>query len=348
MKKIFLFLVAVSLVSFASAAPVVKTHAKNFNRTAKHATVVKHAVAADPIALNELDAIEFNFYASYSTETEFDYSLIIFNNNEEAEFLPQIELDIQTAVKDEFVGEYSPAKNNLVLDYSALYLVADNEDGYETLDLTDASCTVELKDGKYTVKGTATIEGGQVYTFEVTAEAAINDAEHPYEPQEPQTLDMNILSGEVDAEYASYGIIDVVFTTSEADIILEYITSDTKATTVPAGTYKISDDEDATNTFIVGYFMSMYGVAAGSYVATDDAYFYLAEGTVKVEKVEKGTKVSCDAKSYYGTPVKFEYTIEATAIDNVTVDTKATKVIRDGQVYIIRDGKTFNVLGAEL
>lgn len=39
---------------------------------------------------------------------------------------------------------------------------------------------------------------------------------------------------------------------------------------------------------------------------------------------------------------------EATAIDNTAVDAKAVKVIRDGQVVILRDGKTFNALGAEM
>ena len=39
---------------------------------------------------------------------------------------------------------------------------------------------------------------------------------------------------------------------------------------------------------------------------------------------------------------------EATGIDNAAVDVKATKIIRDGQVMIVRDGKTFNALGAEV
>lgn len=39
---------------------------------------------------------------------------------------------------------------------------------------------------------------------------------------------------------------------------------------------------------------------------------------------------------------------EETAIDNAAVDTKAVKVIRDGQVIILRDGKTYNALGTEV
>lgn len=36
------------------------------------------------------------------------------------------------------------------------------------------------------------------------------------------------------------------------------------------------------------------------------------------------------------------------AIDQVSASAKATKVIRDGQMMIIRDGKTFNAIGAEI
>ena len=40
--------------------------------------------------------------------------------------------------------------------------------------------------------------------------------------------------------------------------------------------------------------------------------------------------------------------VQATAIDNNTVADKVQKVVRDGQLYIIRDGKMINVLGAQL
>ena len=36
------------------------------------------------------------------------------------------------------------------------------------------------------------------------------------------------------------------------------------------------------------------------------------------------------------------------ALDNIHASNKAIKVIRDGQVLILRDGKTFNALGAEM
>lgn len=39
---------------------------------------------------------------------------------------------------------------------------------------------------------------------------------------------------------------------------------------------------------------------------------------------------------------------DETAVENVAASVKATKVVRDGQVLILRDGKTYNALGAEM
>ena len=39
---------------------------------------------------------------------------------------------------------------------------------------------------------------------------------------------------------------------------------------------------------------------------------------------------------------------DATAISNVQAEQKAQKVVRNGQIFIVRDGRTFNALGAEV
>ena len=39
---------------------------------------------------------------------------------------------------------------------------------------------------------------------------------------------------------------------------------------------------------------------------------------------------------------------DATAISNVQAGQKAQKIIRNGQIFIVRDGRTFNALGAEV
>lgn len=46
--------------------------------------------------------------------------------------------------------------------------------------------------------------------------------------------------------------------------------------------------------------------------------------------------------------IKLTVSDDQSAIENTSVSIKAMKVVRDGQVLFIRDGKTFNALGAEV
>ena len=53
-------------------------------------------------------------------------------------------------------------------------------------------------------------------------------------------------------------------------------------------------------------------------------------------------------RSSYVEYIIFNYAGEPSAIEQVSADVKAVKVVRDGQVYILRGDKTFNLLGAEV
>jgi predicted transcriptional regulator len=46
--------------------------------------------------------------------------------------------------------------------------------------------------------------------------------------------------------------------------------------------------------------------------------------------------------------VSATFEVEATAVDNTEAAVKTVKVVRDGQVLILRDGKIFNIMGTEL
>ena len=55
--------------------------------------------------------------------------------------------------------------------------------------------------------------------------------------------------------------------------------------------------------------------------------------------------------SFEGNPLAFAniyFWKESTAVEHVTADTKTVKVIRDGQIMFIKNGKIYNALGAEL
>lgn len=63
-----------------------------------------------------------------------------------------------------------------------------------------------------------------------------------------------------------------------------------------------------------------------------------------IANVQKLTKNSIEYL-YGSDPTKDD---PATAIDNTNADAKATKILRNGQVLILRDGKTYNTLGVEV
>ena len=71
--------------------------------------------------------------------------------------------------------------------------------------------------------------------------------------------------------------------------------------------------------------------------------FYIPDATQP--KVKEGQVVGVQMARVY--KVVFTKT-EATGFENVGINGKAVKVVRDGQVLILRDGKMYNALGAEV
>ena len=74
------------------------------------------------------------------------------------------------------------------------------------------------------------------------------------------------------------------------------------------------------------------------------------DGSVAVEYDKDGNLVLTPGKYdfYYKVDVDKVYigvSSSSTAVDNVTVEVKAVKVIRNGQLYILRDGVMYNAVG---
>jgi len=116
-----------------------------------------------------------------------------------------------------------------------------------------------------------------------------------------------------------------------------------------------------------------------SYIELDDEnQFYFSQASFQLTYVEKNddgdpvyaiqfTGVASDGNTYVFNTSMPVYAFDSddrdledipavieledylpTAVANTSFETKATKVLRNGQVLIIKNGKTFNVLGAEV
>ena len=249
----------------------------------------------DTTALTMLDAFEFGYYGSYSEEGAYNYSLVLYNSQDEENYVPQVGFDIYTETKDEFTGKFSAEGGNLGLDYSAFYPDAESEGEY----FTDASVTITEGEGDdLVIEGIFTTEAGKTYTFSVTAEPYIYDAEHPYEPQEAKTFDLTAVDGEADETYfAAYGIVYYYLYMEDGSVVgLTYRTANG---TQPQGTFAISDEE-GVDAFLTG--ADYYGYPDGSYYETIDGdVYYFVSGSVTLTTDELGnTTITANATSCYG------------------------------------------------
>ncbi len=123
---------------------------------------------------------------------------------------------------------------------------------------------------------------------------------------------------------------------------------------IPAGTYEINDTQD------YGTVMSSPGVQGGyiypSFYGNMNAQgqitipcYFMVSGNVVVENIENHLKVTIDALNSYDVPAHIVYEADpvGSAVENVTVDTtNASKVIENNQLFIMKEGVIYNVLGS--
>ncbi len=125
------------------------------------------------------------------------------------------------------------------------------------------------------------------------------------------------------------------------------------AIVIPAGTYPITNTA-ATGTVFASpgvqdgsIYPSYYGVMHPQGGISVPCYFMVG-GNVVVENIEGHLKVTIDALNSYDVPAHIVYEANPveTAIENVTVNNNASKVVENNQLFIIKDGVKYNVMGS--
>ena len=130
-------------------------------------------------------------------------------------------------------------------------------------------------------------------------------------------------------------------------------TADANEWLIPAGEYEINNSYlpstvSAGSTDGYDFYMSILGQVDEEGYLTGEGIYFLVGGTVTVENVgENDLHIVVDAWNSYDVPVKIDINTSATALTNVeSEEAKAVKFIKNGQLYIQRGEKLFNVLGA--
>ncbi|MBO5674251.1 MAG: hypothetical protein J6S09_08185 [Paludibacteraceae bacterium] len=162
---------------------------------------------------------------------------------------------------------------------------------------------------------------------------------------------------EINTEYLAEGVIylDVVAADGSNTISVAFFVEETDPViTIPEGTYLINDTQD------YGTVMSSPGVQGGyiypSFYCNMNAEgglitpcYFMVSGEVVVENVNDHLKVTINALNSYDVPATIVYEAVETGVENINVNVEGVqKQIVDGQLYIIREGKAFNVMGAQV
>lgn len=127
---------------------------------------------------------------------------------------------------------------------------------------------------------------------------------------------------------------------------------------IPAGVYPIDKSYEA-GTVVASNGIAMNGAPLEAFFCGltegSDGYYYtdplycLVDGTITIENVEGQLKVEVDAVNSYDVPVKLHYCGSITPVDNVEVESNTVqKRIIDGQLVILKNGKTYTIMGAEM
>ena len=185
----------------------------------------------------------------------------------------------------------------------------------------------------------------------------------PWDEEEEEldyTFDSNSYVKATDWRPEGYRIIELFMVASDESIAADFyfiidqnVAADPQII-LPAGVYPINAS------WVSGTTLACSGILpdgpAPSYVCYVDEEGYLdpeglyclVDGTVTIEKVNGKMKVEVDAVNSYDVPVKLHYVgAITTAVEDIEVDnTNSSKRLINGQLFIIRNGKTYNANGA--
>lgn len=202
-----------------------------------------------------------------------------------------------------------------------------------------------------------------------------DDYDYSFEWEPEEQVTMNVTFDSIayidETEFLEYPCTDIKLFDRKNNYMLNLIAfvstlEDAAETTIlPVGTYPINytylDSEDYENTVqasVGGY--EDYDFP--SYFLTDVKYdengypyeyvpYYLVSGTLEVLAVEGGAQFEVHATTYNGSTINGTYIFAEgepnieDAIDYVAIGSKATKVLRDGQLLIERNGECNSVDG---
>lgn len=235
----------------------------------------------------------------------------------------------------------------------------DSKDRFTRIPFYSGAVTASLQGRHITMTGGIMGRDSIFYKVNMSAlkplpyDSVSDQAEFAYSTQDEVTANTAYLadSSMILFDAVSYG------TTNTTYIRFNTTTTD-PVTLIPTGVYPI-DDSRKPGTVLAGSISTDKDgnpAPAPSFFARTlwtgqivPPLYFMVEGTVSVENRNGHLYIEVNARNSYGRPIHITYNSDPTPVDNITTPApRARKVLRDGQVLIQRDDKTYTITGTEV
>ena len=319
-------------------------------------------VAPTPTKTVKLDIKDAEMIVDY--EYNQAYNLVGYTEDRQTAFVVTVYASSKEDVPGTFVndgvfgkfgdGQYDfDASNSYVGKYNA------TTESYDLYYIQKGQFTVTL-DEEDNVTLTASVVCEDAIQYEVTLTSKYEEPHVEFDSEENPVdrvygADAKVIINDYSAEYGliSVQIIDSVVGDITA-LYFVYMESDPE-TIIPEGTHEINDTWfDGTVLASIG--MDVDGSVIPSYYAryaegwVAEPFYFFQTGTVEVTKNADGKlNFEINALNSCNIPVHIVYNAAVSGVENINVNVEGLKKqIIDGQLVIIRDGKVYNALGAQV
>jgi hypothetical protein len=262
-----------------------------------------------------------------------------------------------TFTNDGMFGKFGTGKYDFFNDYTYISEWNNLTNQYDIYTIEKGDLVVSMTiDGSIYAEATVICENAKLYHISFTSKLA-----RPHLPADAE-------EGEVDRIYTTDDYITITDYTQANGLI----TFEAESTThndavalyifanhfdaeigIPEGTYPINSSLQAGSVLAStginpddnSVSPSLYYTFSGDYI---DTLYFFVEGNVTVTRNKAGKlHLEVNALNSYDIPIHIVYEEDPveTNIENVIIDTNASKILKDGQLFIMKEGIRYNVLG---
>lgn len=264
---------------------------------------------------------------------------------------------IGTFCNDGMFGKFGTGKYDFFNDYTYISVWNNQTNEYDIYTIEKGELVVSMAiDGTIYAEANVICENAILYHISFTSKYARphlpGDAEEEAVERTYTTDDHITIS---DYTQTNGLIIFEAESTTHNDAVALYIFANNfdAEIGIPEGTYPINSSLQAGSVLAStginpddnSVAPSLYYTFSGDYI---DTLYFFVEGSVTVTRNKAGKlHLEVNALNSYNIPIHIVYEEDPTEtdIENVIVDTNASKIVKDGQIFIMKEGIMYNVLG---